>query len=150
MALDLSFHFHAPNKLTYACKLLRKAARSGVRTVVVAPEDFLTRLDRELWTFSPVDFVSHVRADLADKENPQSLLALNRSAVLLCSQVDQSNCTELLVNLGADVPDGFDRFARLIDVVGQGDAEVQTGRQRWKHYKALGHEIVRHDLNLSS
>jgi DNA polymerase-3 subunit chi len=48
---------------------------------------------------------------------------------------------ERLVNLAAEVPPGFSRFASLIEVVGQGDEERLAGRQRARFYKDRGYEV---------
>jgi DNA polymerase III subunit chi len=50
------------------------------------------------------------------------------------------------VNLGDAVPDGFEAFERLIEVVTPDDADRQQARERWKHYAARGYNITRHDL----
>jgi DNA polymerase III subunit chi len=52
----------------------------------------------------------------------------------------------VLVNLGDAVPDGFEGFERLIEVVTPDDADRQQARQRWKHYATRGYSITRHDL----
>src|SRR5512145_1032321 len=56
---EVAFHFNAPDKLAYACRLLRKAVGSGARVVVTAPADVLARLNSLLWTFSQLDFIPH-------------------------------------------------------------------------------------------
>jgi len=44
------------------------------------------------------------------------------------------------------VPEGFERFERLIEVVSQDDGDRQRARARWKHYADRGYAIQRHDL----
>ena len=46
------------------------------------------------------------------------------------------------------MPNGFDAFTRVIDVVSLDEADRQLARQRWKRYTELGFDLVRHDLNL--
>jgi DNA polymerase III subunit chi len=48
------------------------------------------------------------------------------------------------------VPDGFEQFDRVIEVVTQDDADRLSARARWKHYNELGYEITRHDLKLAA
>lgn len=139
---QLAFHFNAPNKVAYACKLLRKATASGARVAVVAPPELLSRLDQELWTFSPLDFVAHSRA-------PCDADTLARSPVLLCDSADQATGMGVLVNLGTTVPEGFDRFERVIEVVSLDEADRQAARSRWKYYSGLGMDITRHDLQIA-
>ena len=56
---EVAFHFNAPDRVAYACRLLRKAVASGAKLVVTGSPDVLQQLDRALWTFSAVDFVPH-------------------------------------------------------------------------------------------
>ena len=142
---DLAFHFNAPSKVAYACKLLRKATQAGARVVVLAAPDVLARLDAELWTFSPLDFVAHVRA-------PCTTQVLTRTPVVLCEALEQAAVAGygVLVNLLPTVPDGFAQFDRVIEVVTQDDADRLSARARWKHYTELGYDITRHDLKLAA
>jgi DNA polymerase-3 subunit chi len=57
---------------------------------------------------------------------------------------------DVLVNLGDEVPGGFDRFKRLIEVVSSDDHGKAQARLRWKHYKSLGYELLQHDLSKPS
>jgi DNA polymerase III subunit chi len=140
---DLAFHFNAPHKMQYACKLLRKATATGARVAVLAPPELLARLDVELWSFSPLDFIAHVRAPCAPEVQA-------RTSVLLCDDAQQAQDYGVLVNLTTGVPQGFERFDRVIEVVAQDDADRQAARLRWKHYKEQGYQISRHDLELAS
>jgi len=136
---EIAFHFNAPDRLAYTCRLLRKAVASGARLVVTGPPEALDRLDAELWTFSPIDFVPHCRAP----SEPDMLAA---SPVVLTSETDTAPHHQVLVNLGIDVAPGFERFERVIEVVGLDDADRQQARGRWRHYADRGYAMTRHDL----
>ena len=41
---------------------------------------------------------------------------------------------------------GFERFARVIEVVGLGATQRREARLRWKHYADRGYSIERFDL----
>lgn len=142
---DLAFHFNAPSKVGYTCKLLRKATQAGARVAVLAAPDVLARLDAELWAFSPLDFVAHVRA-------PCTPEVLQRTPVVLCEALDQAHPGGygVLINLLPQVPDGFEQFGRVIEVVTPDDADRLSARARWKRYTELGYEITRHDLKLAA
>ena len=139
---EVAFHFNAPDKLAYACRLARKATRQDVRLVITASLPDLQRLDRMLWALGPSDFVAHCLDD-ADEDMRQA------SAVLLAAEPMSCGPRDLLVNLGDAVPRGFEQFARLVEVVSQSDAADRgRARERWRHYAAQGYQIVRHDLVL--
>lgn len=142
----IDVHFNASDKVAHACRLLRKAVTgAGARVVVVAEAPVLQALDQALWTFSPSDFIAHCLASA-----PEAVLS--RSPVVLLDVQDSPAVPhhEVMVNLGAATPAGFERFERLIDVVGQDPAERDAGRQRWRHYQSRGYEITRHDLGARS
>jgi DNA polymerase III subunit chi len=137
---QIAFHFGATDKLAYACRLLRKAAARGARVVVVADAQTQDQLDVELWAVGVTDFVSHC--------GPQALQTIKeRSAVVLVQELAQAGTArQVLVNLRASVPAGFEAFDRVIDVVSVDHEDRNQGRQRWKQYTRLGYSITRHDL----
>jgi DNA polymerase III subunit chi len=137
----VEFHFNAPDKLAYACRLLRKAVGKGAKVVVTGEPGILRELDTALWTFSALEFVPHCHADA----QPAMLAA---SPVVLADTPRTAPHQQVLVNLGNQVPEGFERFERLIEVVTQGEDDRQQARQRWKHYANRGYELKREDLEL--
>jgi DNA polymerase-3 subunit chi len=138
---EIAFHFNAPDKVAYACRLLRKAVSSGARVVVTGAQDTLARLDTALWTFSATEFVPHC---LAGGDAAQVAL----SPVMLASDASQAPHQQVLVNLGDGIPGGFERYERLIEVVSLGDDDRALARERWKQYGQRGYSIKRHDLAL--
>jgi DNA polymerase III subunit chi len=149
---EVAFHFNAPDKLAYACRLLRKAVAQGSRVVVTAPAEMLARLDVLLWTFSQADFVAHVRLPIRYAPHAGTDASLSLAPVVL---VDDAAAPDLphrqvLLNLGVDMPQGFAAYARVIEVVGLDEQDRQLARGRWKNYAAQGYAIVRHDLQLAS
>lgn len=137
---EVSFHFNAPDKVNYACRLLRKATGAGKRVIVTGEADTLRTLDTSLWTFSPLDFIAHCSGAAA---SPDLLAA---SPVVLADSAREVPHREVLVNLGTEVPAGFESFERLIEVVSQDEGDRQLARRRWKHYADRGYAIVKHDL----
>lgn len=141
---EVAFHFNAPDKLAYACRFARKMLRSEHRLVITAAQPVLDELSTRLWNMAPHEFLAHGRADSVQQVR-------DASSVLLLADPRQSSHREILLNLGGEVPVGFDRFARLIEVV-SASAEVdrQQARARWRDYTQRGYSIVRHDLVLKS
>ncbi len=139
---QVAFHFGAPDKLGYACRLLRKAVASGSQVLVVAEPEALAQLDNDLWALSPTDFVAH-GTTLTDP------CVQGRSPVLLVSQVDaDAPHQQVLLNLAESMPAHFEQFERVIEVVSTDDADRNLARVRWRRYTELGYAITRHDLNL--
>ena len=136
---QVEFRFNAPDKLGYVCRMLRKAALQRAKVAVTADAEFLRELDRELWVFEPLEFVPHCFAAAPAQ-------VLEASPIVLCDSARSSPHHDVLVNLGAQVPEGFERFERLIEVVTQDDDDRAGARSRWAHYKSRGYEIQRRDL----
>ena len=139
---EISFHFNMPDKVPYACRLLRKAVGSGARVVVVGEQQAMGQLDLALWTFSALDFVPHCHHDSDSSMLQASPVVLAGVALPL----ESTQTFQVLLNLGSTVPQGFERFERLIELVGVDDNDRQSARQRWKHYSSRGYAITRHDL----
>ena len=142
---EVAFHFNAPDKQAYACRLLRKAVAAGSRVVVTGPGADLARLDQLLWTFSQTDFIPHVR----QPAEPGQLAA---SPVVLTEAPAAPGLPhhQVLLNLGEDLPAGFEAYERVIEVVSLDEGDRQHARGRWKRYTEGGYTIQRHDLNLKS
>ena len=139
---ELAFHFGAPDKVAYTCRLLRKAVGSGARVVVLATADTAAQLDADLWALSTTEFVPHCVADAGESLR-------SRSPVVIANGVQQvPGMTDVLVNLTDAVPPGFAQFARVIEVVSTDPDDRDMARQRWRHYTEQGYAIQRHDLTL--
>ncbi|PUE36102.1 DNA polymerase III subunit chi [Limnohabitans sp. Jir72] len=139
----IEFHFNATERLQYACRLLRKAHTQKLRIGVVGSAQALRQLDSALWTFSAVDFLPHsTSSEGADVQDV--------SAILLSEDPERCAGRDVLVNLGDEVPAGFEQFGRLIEIVAVDDHGRMTARQRWKHYTAQGYDLVQHDLSKRS
>jgi DNA polymerase-3 subunit chi len=136
---NVEFRFNAPDKLRYACTMLRRAALQKAKVTVTAEPDFLRELDRALWTFDALAFVPHCFAGAPAQ-------VLDATPIVLCDSARSSPHHDVLVNLGAEVPEGFERFERLIEVVTVEDGDRASARQRWQHYKSRGYDIQRNDL----
>lgn len=137
---SVAFHFNVSDRLYYTCRLVRKAVAAGTSVVVKGPGTILEQFDRELWTFSATEFVSHGRVD-------DSAGLVHRSSILLCESLNSAPVRDLLVNLAEDVPTGFEAFDRVIEVVSEDPVERGHARQRWKHYSKAGLKLIQHDLS---
>jgi len=139
---EVTFHFNVPDRAGYACRLLRKATRSGAQVVVTATGSELASLDRLLWTFDPIEFLPHV----LQRRGAQVASHLRTTPVWLTEDPAEAMHHQVLVNLGREVPQGFESFERVIEIVSSDDDERQAARQRWKHYAARGYSINKHEV----
>lgn len=137
---EVAFHFNAPDKLGYACRLLRKVYGTGARAVVTGEEELLRELDTALWSFSALDFLPHCHG------SSQGQRVQARSPIVLAPSPRSAPHQQVLVNLGGSVPEGFERFERLIEIVSDEPEDRQRGRRRWRHYTDRGYAVDRHDV----
>lgn len=137
---QVEFHSGVAAPLHFACRLLRKAYHQGVGVVVMGPAATLQALDRELWTFEAQEFVPHLRV----KPGQPLDAALRRTPIWLCEGAPPSPCPKVLVNLGAEPPQGGEPFERVIEIVSGEADERQRARARWRAYEARGWAIKHH------
>ena len=138
---EVSFRFNVPDRLAYACRYLRKAARAGRPVAAVAPANRLDELDRALWRFEPTEFVPHVR--LAAGAAPAALHA--PTPVWLVERAADAPLRSVLLNLGDDAPEGLEAYERLVEIVSADPGDRAGARRRWRHYESLGCAIESHD-----
>jgi DNA polymerase-3 subunit chi len=141
---DIAFHFNAPDKLAYVCRLLRKAVHAGAKLVVQADPDALQALDTQLWALSVTEFLPHCLWNAPAEQLAASPVVLVQNL----SEVQNLPHRQVFVNLSDEVSSGFDAFERVIEVVSLDEADRQNARRRWKHYTDQGYAITRHDLKL--
>jgi DNA polymerase-3 subunit chi len=138
MAAGVEFHTGVADPLGFACRLLRKAYRSGARVIVTGTGAELAALDQALWTFAAQEFIPHVRL-------PGSASALAaRTPIWLVSGEVPADGPAVLINIGADPPPDRNRFERIIEVVGTAPESVAAGRAHWRHYESWGVQPVHH------
>lgn len=139
----IDFHSNVADPCQYACRLLRKASGQGARVLVVVDASLLAPLDQALWSLGDTDFLPHCRSsDGADMRSASPIVLHDVDGGALPA-VEAA----VLVNLSRQLPQGFERFERLIEILPtpEHDAEsVALARQRWKHYKDRGYELRNH------
>ena len=135
---SIDFYFNADDRLQVACRLAAKAASQGKRLLVHTPDPELAgRFDKMLWTWQALAFVPHCAA--------HDVLAADTPVLLSGGEETPEGC-DVILNLGAGCPPHFERFARLLEIVGAEDAEREAARERYKFYQARGYKISSHDL----
>ncbi len=151
----IDFHSNVSDKLEYACRLTRKiwsATPIGepVRNIVMVGEKAdLQTLDELLWAFSSTEFLPHCFIeDEAAIETP-IVLSVDCSPSTL-SAIPHA---DILIHLGMRMPDDVPalvaRFPRIVEVVTVNEAERLAGRDRYKAYRDLGHELHNFDQSKS-
>jgi DNA polymerase-3 subunit chi len=131
----IDFHSNVPDKIAYACRLVRKARAANCQIVMFTDDRRqLAALDEALWTFSDLDFVPHVMAD--------NTLAAQTPVILSASDTADLPHHQILVNLSTAAPAHFARFERLFEIVSSEDADKSAGRERYRFYQQRGYPLT--------
>jgi DNA polymerase-3 subunit chi len=134
----IDFYFNAQDPLQVACRLAGKALAQRKRLLIYAPQgDTAQRIDRLLWTWPATGFLPHCFAhDAIASDTP----------LLITADATAPEAGELLLNLDQACPPHFERFERLLEVVGQDDDARRLGRERYRFYRDRGYPIRNYDL----
>lgn len=130
----IDFYSNVPDKLLYACRLVRKARAANCRLIVFGQDGAqLAQFDEALWTFSDTDFLPHVMAD-----DP---LAAQTPVLLADAGMTDLPHHELMINLSSQTPPDFARFERLLEIVSTEEEDKAAGRERYSYYKQRGYPL---------
>ncbi|MBC5764314.1 DNA polymerase III subunit chi [Ramlibacter albus] len=137
---EVTFHYNVADKVGHVCKLVQLMAGKGNRVVVTGDSEALRRLDVALWTFEALEFIPHCYTrDAADE-------VVAKSPVVLADSARGTPHHQVLLNVGPGVPEGFERFERLVEVVTQDEQDRLDGRARTRHYKDRGYSVRHYNV----
>jgi DNA polymerase-3 subunit chi len=118
------------DRLGFSCRLAEKAWKLGNRIHAhLGSAADATRLDDLLWTFRQGSFVPH---EIVTGNGPAA------APVTIGADPGVAPDADLLINLADEVPAGFERYARVAEVIDGSEASRQAGRRRHRHYQEAG------------
>jgi len=118
-------------RLKFACRLAERAALAGERMFVwLEQTEQLERFDELLWTFADRSFVPH--------EAYRDVQQWNEVPVLLGTGALPAQPYDVLLNLGARVPEEARHAARIVEIIDADEARRTAGRTRFRAYRAAG------------
>jgi DNA polymerase-3 subunit chi len=138
----IDFHTNILDKLSYACRLTRKAYAAGGKLVLLTEDAFhAASLDEALWTLSETDFLPHVMAGDA--------LAARTPIIVTFTDSDSDNEDQagpahgdMLVNLTRRTPANVDRFDRVFEIISTDEDDAAAGRKRYLDYKQKSYPLT--------
>lgn len=131
----IDFHTNIPDKVSYVCRLARKAYAANARLVLLAEDEAqAAALNAALWTLSDTDFLPHVLAGDA--------LAGQTPIIITHSDTDPVPHHDMLVNLTRRTPASFAEYARVFEIISTDEADAAEGRKRYVAYKKLTHPLT--------
>jgi DNA polymerase-3 subunit chi len=141
----IDFHTNIVDKLSYACRLTRKAYGAGGKLVLLTEDAAqAASLNEALWTLSETDFLPHVMAGDA--------LAGQTPIIVMCidNEIDNETGSEsadlgdgdMLVNLTRRIPANVDRFQRVFEIISTNEDDAAAGRKRYLDYKQKSYPLT--------
>jgi len=121
-----------------ACRLTQKVYRLKHRIYILTGDhEESAQLDRLLWTFNPGSFIPHqIHTDLVDARLP----------VLIGHGAPPAEFNDVLISLAPKVPEFFERFERVAELVSADEPERAAARDRFRQYRDRGFPVQTHNL----
>lgn len=121
-----------------ACRLADKAYSLGHTVYILTPSEAqAAALDDLLWTFRQDSFIPHERYPLAGEEG---------SPVLIGAVSPAEVGAQVLINFTDALPEGFERFERVVELVDSQPEVLANSRERFRQYRERGFSPETHKL----
>lgn len=134
---------------TFACRLCDRAFRQHTPVCLLLADSHQAQyFDQLLWAWRPASFIPHdCWTPHTDKPRMDSPVIVTCAESLADVQHSWANAgASLLINLQDNIPQHYQSFGRLAEIVVQEPDILALSRSAWREYKALGCELRRHDL----
>jgi DNA polymerase-3 subunit chi len=134
----------AKQRWTFACRLVEKAFLRDLRVVIASDtESDAKAFDDLLWTFNDRSFVPHKLC--ADEHALDPL-----TPVQVCALPLKVPSADLLVNLCSRLPEQWEQFGRVAEIIDSGEECRKLGRERFKTYRDQKVTLETHQLDDSA
>ena len=131
----IDFHTNISDKVSYACRLARKAYGARAKLVLLAEDAAqAAALNEGLWTLGETDFLPHALAGDA--------LAAQSPIIVTASLDGEFPHYDMLVNLTRATPPGLERFQRVFEIISTDQIDAAAGRKRYSAYKQQSYPLT--------
>jgi len=121
-----------------ACRLADKAYSLGHTVYILTASDAqAAELDDLLWTFRQDSFIPHERYPLIGPEGSPVLVGVASPAEVIA---------QVLINFTDTLPEGFERYERVVELVDQTPDVLAKSRERFRQYRERGSTPETHKL----
>ena len=119
-----------------ACRVAEKAFQAGLKIhLKTSSKPETEKLDSLLWTFRDRSFIPHQIFDSSKS-----------SCMVTLSADNGPDDAEILINLCDHIPDNFEQFKRIVEIIDNKDASVNAGRKRYRFYREKGYKPNHHEV----
>lgn len=123
---------------TFACRLVDKIYQQKHLVYIhTASLEAAKKLDDSLWTFRDISFIPHCLH--GESSTPMPLIQIGHAA-------HPEAPYDILINLTHDIPNFFNHYKRVIEIVPQEKDWKESARKKYRVYKDKGCELTTHDL----
>ncbi len=123
----------------FTCRLAEKAWKAGHKIFIRSTDATEAAvLDDRLWTFRQGSFVPHT---LAENHENDPL-----AAALIGTGTAPGDFHDLLINLAPDVPEDWQTYRRIAEIVDGDEAVRRAGREKYRFYRNQGIEPATHRI----
>jgi len=121
------------------CRITEKAWKKNHKIFVrCLNEKSVKEMDDLMWSFSAESFVPHE----CQSEN-------HTAPIIIGDKLSEAIKSDLLVNLGEDVPTTVSKFQRVVEPTGYDECSRNSARVKYKYYQDRGFPIFTHKISLS-
>lgn len=121
------------------CRITEKAWKKNHKIFVrCLNEKSVKEMDDLMWSFSAESFVPHE----CQSEN-------HTAPIIIGEKLSEAIKSDLLVNLGEDVPTTVSKFQRVVEPTGYDESSRNSARVKYKYYQDRGFPIFTHKISLS-
>ena len=128
-----------PSHYLFACRLLEKAYLRGHQVFVYCNnQQEAEGLDELLWTFKENSFIPHnLQGEGPEKPPP----------IQIGYEKEPHGFSEILLNLADSIPDFWQRFQRIMEIVPNEETAKERSRDHYKVYRANRCLLQTHSLS---
>ena len=98
-------------------------------------------LDELLWTYREDSFLPHNL--YGEGPDPAPPIQIGYNAV-------PDKHRDILINLNSTAPEFYRQFSRVLELISHDTTAQTAGRERYKFYRAEGHPITTHKLEIAT
>ncbi len=131
---------HVDGRLRFACRIIEKAYRHQHKIFILCEDSAQANtIDELLWIFADTSFVPH--NFIGEGPTPPPPVQIGTS-------LPQQH-RDILVLLCNNIPAGFERFNRIIEVIHQEESVKNQAREHYRSFRSQGCVLKSHDLQTS-
>lgn len=126
------------SRLKFICRLVEKAYQQKHKVYLQASSQTESQqLDQLLWTYRDDSFIPHGIYNHGQEPFPP---------VQIGHDLTPDDHRDILINLSDDVPNFYQQFSRILEIISNDPTQQAKARDRYRFYREKGFEIKTHKI----